>query len=73
MGINRLGEAEGQMNDLRDKVAKTPNQNSKRKKNAPKSGQYKGPQLQDNIKHTNIRITGVPEEESKKLKTYLKK
>ena len=29
--------------------------------------------LWDNIKHTNIRITGVPEEEKKSMRKFLKK
>ena len=29
--------------------------------------------LWDNIKHTNIRITGVPEEEIKSMRKFLKK
>ena len=68
-GINsRITEAEKQISDLEDKIVEitTAEQNKeKRKKRTEDSLRDLG----DNIKHTNIRIIGVPEEEEKKKGT----
>ena len=65
-GINsRITEAEGQISDLEDEIVEitTTEQNKdKRMKRIEDSLR----DLWDNIKHTNIRIIGVPEEEEKK-------
>ena len=68
-GINsRKTEAEEWISDLEDKTVKItsaePNE-EKRMKRIEDSLRY----LWDNIKHTNIRIIGVPEEEEKKKVT----
>ena len=42
---------------------KTPNQNSKKKKESPQN-EDRVRSLQDSFKHTNIHITGVPEGET---------
>ena len=64
-GINsRINEAEEQISDLEDKIVEitTPEQNKeKRMKRIEDSLR----DLWDNIKHTNIWILGVPEEEKK--------
>ena len=65
-GINsRITEAEERISDLEDKIVEitTAEQNKeKRMKRIEDSLR----DLWDNTKHTNIRITGVPEEEKKK-------
>ena len=65
-GINsRITEAEERISDLEDKIVEitTSNQNKeKRMKRIEHSLRH----LWDNIKLTNIRIIGVPEEEKKK-------
>ena len=65
-GINsRITETEEQINDLEDgmvEVTATEQSIEKRmKRNDEDSLRY----LQDNIKHTNIHILGVPEEEER--------
>ena len=68
-GINsRITEAEKRISDLEDEIVEitTADQNKeKRMKRIEDSLR----DLWDNIKHTNIRIIGVPEEEEKKKGT----
>ena len=67
-GINRITEAEKRISDLEDKIVEitTTEQNKeKRMKRIEDSLR----DLWDNIKHTNIQIIGVPEEEEKKKGT----
>ena len=68
-GINsRITEAEERISDLEDKIVEitTAEQNKvKRMKRIEDSLR----DLWDNIKHSNIRIIGVPEEEKKKKGT----
>ena len=74
-GINsRITEAEEQISDLEDKrVEITTTQQNKEKRMKIIENSVRD--LWDNIKRTNIRIIGVPEEEEKKkgLKKYLKR
>ena len=69
-GINsRITEAEEGINDLEDKIVEITNK-QKRMQRIEDSLR----DLWDNIKYTNIRITGVQEEEEKKvLRKYLKR
>ena len=63
-----MTEAEEWISDLEDKIVKitiTEQNKEKRMKRTEDSLR----DLWDNIKHTNIRITGVPEEEEKKKGT----
>ena len=74
-GINsRITEAEERISDLEDKIVEitTAEQN---KENRMKRMGDSIRDLWDNIKHTNIRIIGVPEEEEEKkgLRKYLKR
>ena len=65
-GINsRISEAEEQINKLEDKrVEITSEEQNKVKRMKRTEDSLRD--LWDNIKHTNIRIIGVPEEEEKK-------
>ena len=68
-GINsRINETEEWISDLEHKIVKitTAEQNKEKrmKRNEDSLGDF-----WDNIKHTNIRIIGVPEEEEKKKRT----
>ena len=68
-GINsRITEAEGRISDLEHKIVEitTAEQN---KEKAMKRTEDSLRDLWDNIKHTNIWIIGVPEEEEKKKGT----
>ena len=68
---SRVDEAEDQINDLEYKEEKTMNQNNKKKKESKKiEGSISS--LWDNLKRSNIHITGFPEEEKEKeLEIYL--
>ena len=65
-GINsRITEAEEQISDLEDKMLEiTEREQNKEKRMKRIENSLRD--LWDNIKHTNIRIIGVPEEEKKK-------
>ena len=68
-GINsRITEAEEQISDLEDKIVEiiTTEQNKEKRLKIIEDSFR---DLWDNIKHTNIRIIGVPEEEEKKKGT----
>ena len=68
-GINsRITEAEEWKSDLEDKIVEiTTTEQNKEKRMKRIEDNLRD--LWDNIKHTNIRITGVPEEEEKKKGT----
>ena len=74
-GINsRITEAQERISDLEDKIVEitsTEQNKEKRKKRIEESLR----DFWDYIKHTNIRIIGVPEQEEKKkgLRKYLKR
>ena len=64
-GINRVTEAEERISELEDKmVAITAREKNKEKRMKRIEDSLRD--LWDNIKSTNIRIIGVPEEEEKK-------
>ena len=64
-GINRITEAEEWISDLEDKIVEiTTTEQNKEKRMRRINDSLRG--LWDNIKRTNIRILGVPEEEEKK-------
>ena len=71
---SRINEAEERISDLEDKIVEvtTAEQN---KDKGMKRIEDNLRDLWDNIKHTNILIIGVPEEEEKKrgLRKYLKR
>ena len=68
-GINsRITEAEKQISDLEDKIVGITTV-EKNKEKRMKRIEDSLRDLWDNIKHTNIRIIGVPEEEEKKKGT----
>ena len=60
---SRVDEAENQINDLECKEAKK-NQSEQEEKRIQKN-EYSICSLWDNFKHSNIRISGVPEGEEK--------
>ena len=75
-GINsRITEAEERKSDLEDKIVEiTTTEQNKEKRTERIEDSLR--HLWDNIKHTKIRIIGVPEEEEKKkkgLRKYLKR
>ena len=65
-GINsRISEVEERISELEDKMVEiTPEEQNKVKRMKRTEDSLRN--LWDNIKHTNIRIIGVPEEEEKK-------
>ena len=65
-GINsRIYEAEEQISELEDKMVEiTSEEQNKVKRMKRTEGSHRD--VWDNIKYTNIQITGVPEEEEKK-------
>ena len=65
---SRITEAEERISDLEDKIVEitTAEQNKEKRM---KRTEYSLRELWDNIKCTNIRIIGVPEEEEKKKGT----
>ena len=66
-GINRITEAEEWISDLEDKIVEiTTTEQNKEKRMRRINDSLRG--LWDNIKRTNIRIIGVPEEEEEKKK-----
>ena len=67
-GINsRMPEAEEQISELEDKMVEiTPDGQNEIKRMISTEDSLRD--LSDNIKHTNIRIIGVPEEEREKEK-----
>ena len=65
-GINsRISEAEKQINELQDKMVEINSEKQNKVKRMKRTDDSLR-DLWDNIKHTNIRIIGVPEEEKKK-------
>ena len=65
-GINRrISEAEERISDLEDKIVEITTAEQEKEKRM-KIIEDSLRDLWDNTKHTNIRITGVPEEEKKK-------
>ena len=65
-GINsRISEAEERISELEDKMFKIPSEKQNKVKRMKRTEDSLR-DLLDNIKHTNIRIIGVPEEEQKK-------
>ena len=68
-GINsRITETEEQVSDLEDKIVEITTAEQKKEKRM-KRIEDSLRDLWDNIKHTNFRIIGVPEEEEKKKGT----
>ena len=70
---SRITEAEERISDLEDKIVEitTAEQNKEKKMKRIEDSLR---DLGDNIKCTNIRVIGVPEEENKKgLRKYLKR
>ena len=66
-GINsRITEAEERISDLEDRMVEF-NAAEQNKEKRMKRTEDSLRDLWDNIKHTNIRIIGVPEEEKKKI------
>ena len=72
-GINsRISEAEEQISELEDKMVEitSEEQNKGKRMKRIEDGLR---DLRDNIKHTNIQIIGVPEEEKKSMRKFFKK
>ena len=65
---SRITEAEERISDLEDKIVEITTAGQNKEKRIKRIEDSLG-DLWDNIKHTNIRIIGVPEEEEKKKGT----
>ena len=62
---NRISEAEEQINELEEKMVEISSEEQNKVKRMKRTeGSHRD--VWDNIKYTNIQITGVPEEEEKK-------
>ena len=64
-GISQISEAEEQISELEDKMVEITSEELNKVKRMKRTEDSLR-DLLDNIKHTNIRIIGVPEEEEKK-------
>ena len=60
---SRLDEAEDPVSEQEDKEEKKKTQKDKEKEKETQKEQTCGRELQDNMKHNNIRIIGIPEGE----------
>ena len=60
---SRLKEAQDQISDLEDKVEKKNAQNEQEKKKKLRKNEEGLREMQDNMKHNNIHIIGIPEGE----------
>ena len=71
---NRITEEEEQINELEDKMVETTAKEQNKEKRMKRIEDHLR-DLWENIKHTNIRMLGVPEDEEKRkgLKKYLKR
>ena len=69
---SRISEAEERIRELEDKMVEITSEEQNKVKRMKRSEDNLR-DLWDNIKHTNIRITGVPEEEKKSMRKFLKK
>ena len=58
---NRLDEAEDQTSELDDKVGKKNTQNEQEKEKRLRNNEEGLREMQDNMKHNNIHIIGIPE------------
>ena len=68
---SRISEAEW-ISELEDKMVEITSEEQNQVKRMKRTEDSLR-DLWDNIKHTNIRITGVPEEEIKSMRKFLKK
>ena len=69
-GINsRILESEGRISELEDKIVEITSEEQNKVKRMKRTEDSLR-DLWDNIKHTNIQIIGVPEEEEKKKGYY---
>ena len=62
---NRITEAEDMISQVEDRMVEI-NEAERKKEKRIKRNEDNLRDLQDNVKHPNIRIIGVPEEENKK-------
>ena len=67
---NRITEAEDKISELEDRRVEI-NESERKKEKWIKRNEDNLRDLQDNMKHSNIRITGVPEEDKKKDHSWL--
>ena len=61
---NRLGDREEHIGGLEDRIMEITKQNSEKKNKFKNENSLR--EFQDNIKHTNIHITGVSERKERK-------
>ena len=62
---SRISEAEDRISEIEDRMVEI-NESERKKEKRIKRNEDSLRDLQDNMKYSNIRITGVPEEEDKK-------
>ena len=62
---NRITEAEDRISEVKDRIVET-NEAERKKEKRIKRNEETLRDLWDNVKHSNIRFIGVPEEEDKK-------
>ena len=64
-GTNRITEAKDRISEVEDRIIEINETERKKEKKKIKRNEDNLRDLWDNVKHTNIRIIGVPEEEDK--------
>ena len=71
---SRISEAEDRISEIEDRMVEINESEGKKEKRIKRNEDYLR-DLQDNIKPSNIRITGVPEEEDKRktIRKYLRR
>ena len=68
---NRITEAEDRITEVEDRIVET-NEVERKKEKRIKRNEDNIRDLWDNVKHPNIRIIRVPEEDKKAMRKYLR-
>ena len=70
---SRITEAEDRISEVKDRMVEINKAEKKKEKKGIKRNEDKLRDLWDNVKHPNIRIIGVPEEDRKGMRKYLRR